>query len=267
LKLPNLVQRVALAAVGIPIVYICLRQGGLILLIAVDGILFFCLFEFLTLIRKKQLHPNRLLTILGGLAISWDAHFFNGAHVVFILFVTLMCALMAGLRRDRSTFLHDASLTLFGLLFIGFGISSLLLIRHLPAGADYTILVILLVWICDTVAYFIGISLGRHPLWPQVSPKKTIEGSIAGLLGAWAAALAAKFIFLPEITLLDGLALGAIAGVLGQAGDLVESAFKRFVEVKDSSHLLPGHGGFLDRFDSLFLTVPSVYYYVRFVLQ
>ena len=267
MKLPNLAQRVACAAVGIPLVYLCLRQGGVVLLIAVDIILLFCLFEFTTLARAKELRPNRLVSLLGGLAISWDAYLYNGTHVIFLLFVALVCALMAGLVRDRRTFLHDASLTLFGLLLIGFGISSLLLIRRLPAGFEFAILVFLLIWVCDTAAYFIGISLGRHPLWPQVSPKKTIEGALAGLLGAWAAVLAAKFTFIPEISLLHGLALGTMAGLLGQAGDLVESAFKRFVEVKDSSRLLPGHGGFLDRFDSFFLTVPSVYYYIRFVLH
>jgi phosphatidate cytidylyltransferase len=170
-------------------------------------------------------------------------------------------------RKERTRFIAHSSLSLFGLFFIGFSTSSLVLIRQLPAGANLSILVFLLIWVCDTFAYAIGRVAGRHRLWPQVSPKKTIEGSLAGLIGALAAAYAARRIFLPELSGLDCLLLGSIAGILGQAGDLVESALKRDVGAKDSSHLLPGHGGFLDRFDSFYFTAPSIYYYAKFVLH
>lgn len=268
MNVPNSIQRVAVAAVAIPIVYACVRLGGLVLLIAVDVIILFCLLEFIILIRKKGFQLNWPLTILAGLAISWDAHFSGGDNIPLILFAAIMGTLVYGLVRcSRLTFLTSASLSVFAVLLVGFGLSSLLLIRGMSAGADYTVLTFLLIWICDTAAYSVGTSMGRHRAWPQVSPKKTIEGTVAGLLGAWAAAFAAKGIFLSELTVFDCIALGAIAGVFGQAGDLVESAFKRSVEVKDSSRFLPGHGGFLDRFDSFFFTAPSIYYYIRFVLQ
>jgi phosphatidate cytidylyltransferase len=197
-----------------------------------------------------------------------DAHFFQGNNIALILMAILMSTLIYGLFRwDRQALLVNTSVAVFGMVFIGFGVGSLLLIRHMPGGIGFSILVFLLIWICDTFAYFIGISLGRHKLWPQVSPKKTIEGTVGGLLGAWVAACSAKFIFLPQLSLVDCLVLGTIAGVLGQAGDLVESAFKRTAQIKDSSRFLPGHGGFLDRFDSFFFTAPSIYYYIRFVLQ
>lgn len=264
----NLVQRVALAAVGIPVLYYCLRHGGLLLFVAVDVILFFCLFEFITLARTQGYQLNWPFTILAGLAISWDAYFSQGANIPLILFATLIGSFLYGLARwSRSTLLANASVTVCGIFFIGFGFSSLLLIRHMPSGADYTVLVFVLIWICDTFAYFVGISLGKNRLWPHISPKKTVEGTVAGLVGAWAAAFAAKFIFLSQLSTVDCIALGAIAGILGQAGDLVESAFKRSVNVKDSSRFLPGHGGFLDRFDSFLFTAPSIYYYIRFVLQ
>ena len=258
----------ALAAVAIPIVYLCLRQGGLLLLGVADVIIVFCLIEYITLTRALGNHLNRVLTILGGLTISWDVHFHQGANIPLILLATLMGALLYGLgSRSRPTLLATASVTLFGVFFIGFGVSSLLLIRHMPQGADFTILTFLLIWICDTFAYFVGVLVGRHRLWPRVSPKKTIEGTAAGLFGAWAAACGARLTFLPQLSLIDCLALGAIAGILGQAGDLVESAFKRSAQMKDSSRFLLGHGGFLDRFDGFLFTAPSIYYYIRFVLQ
>lgn len=269
MNIPNIVQRILLAIVAIPILYFCLRQGGLLLMIAVDIIIFFCLFEFIHLIRFKGFSPNRVLIIVGALAISWDAHFSKGDHLLLILFITLMCNLLSNLvSTDRSTVPIDASLAFFAVFFFGFGTSCLLLIRHQnPKGAEYAFLVFFLIWICDTVAYTVGSTLGRHKLWTQISPKKTVEGTIGGLIGAWAAAFAARLIFLEELTILDCLALGAIAGILGQAGDLVESAFKRAIDVKDSSHFLPGHGGFLDRFDSFLFTAPPIYYYVRFVIN
>ncbi|MFQ6092046.1 MAG: phosphatidate cytidylyltransferase [bacterium] len=266
MNIPNLVQRLLLAVIAIPVLYLCLRQGGILSLIAVDIIIFFALLEFIGLLRGKGFRPNWVLTVFGALALSWDVQFARGGDIPLVLLGTLILALLSGLaRRDRSNFLVDAWLALFGVLFIGFCVSCVLLIRQLPAGADFAVLVFLLIWICDTAAYFVGASLGRRKLWPQVSPKKTVEGTAAGLLGAWAAAFAAKLIFLPGLSTLDCIALGAIAGVLGQAGDLAESAFKRWMGVKDSSHILPGHGGFLDRFDSLLFTAPSIYYYVKLV--
>lgn len=268
MNIPNLVQRILLAVIGIPVVYFCLRQGGILLLVALDVIIFFCLFEFIGLLRGKGFRPSFVLTVLGALAVSWDVHFARGGDIPLILFGTLVCVLLSGLaRRERSQFFIDASLTLFGVFFVGFCVSCVLLIRQLPAGADLAVLVFLLIWICDTAAYFVGVSLGKHNLWPRISPKKTVEGTAAGLIGAWAAALAAKLIFLPGLSVLNCIALGAIAGILGQAGDLVESAFKRGMEVKNSSKILPGHGGFLDRFDSLLFTAPSIYYYMKFVVH
>lgn len=266
MKIPNVVQRILLALFGIPLVYLCLRQGGLFLLTAVDIIIVFCLLEFLRLLRARDLKPNRVLTVAGALIISWDVHFTQGANIAFILFVLIALTFIVDLARpNRSTLFTNTSLVLLGIFFVGFCFSCILLIRRLPEGADLTILLFLLIWTCDTAAYFVGMTLGKHKLWPQVSPKKTVEGTAAGLLGAWGAACVAKLTFLPELSTVNCLALGTIAGILGQAGDLVESAFKRSMNVKDSGRILFGHGGFLDRFDSLLFTAPSMYYYVKFI--
>jgi phosphatidate cytidylyltransferase len=124
----------------------------------------------------------------------------------------------------------------------------------------------LCIWSCDTFAYFIGAPLGKHPLSPRVSPKKTIEGFGGGILGAIAAAFFSHFVFFPSAKLKDLLTISAIVAFVGQVGDLTESLFKRDAQFKDTSNIIPGHGGILDRFDSLLFVSPLVYYYLKFVV-
>ena len=114
----------------------------------------------------------------------------------------------------------------------------------------------------DTGAYYVGTLYGRHRLAPTISPKKTVEGLVGGLIGAIIVAYAAHWWFLPELSGLDCLILGTILTITGLWGDLAESAMKRSVGMKDSGGILPGHGGMLDRLDSLLFTAPVFYYYV-----
>lgn len=122
------------------------------------------------------------------------------------------------------------------------------------------------IWICDTAAYFAGSAMGTHKLLERVSPGKTWEGAIAGFLGALATMVAAQQWFLGYLTVFDAILLGLIIGVFGQAGDLVESHFKRDAGVKDASGIIPGHGGVYDRFDSLVFVSPLVYLYIDFIV-
>ncbi len=123
-----------------------------------------------------------------------------------------------------------------------------------------------IIWICDTAAFHVGSALGRHKLFPRVSPNKSWEGAVAGFVAALLAAAAAKYLVLEFLTLGSAVLIGAIVGIFGQIGDLVESLLKRDAGVKDSSTLIPGHGGVFDRFDSLLLVSPLVYLYVDFIL-
>ena len=117
------------------------------------------------------------------------------------------------------------------------------------------------IWICDSAAYFIGSAYGLHKLMPRVSPKKSWEGAIAGFVFAVIGMIAARELVLEFLELRDAIAIGLIVGAFGQIGDLVESLLKRDNHVKDSSSIIPGHGGILDRFDSLLFTAPIVYLY------
>jgi len=115
----------------------------------------------------------------------------------------------------------------------------------------------------DTGAYYSGRALGRHKLAPRISPGKTVEGAVGGFFAAVMAGPLCRLIFFQQLPLFDSLLLGASIGILGQVGDLAESMLKRGAGVKDSSHLLPGHGGMLDRLDSILFCAPLIYYYSR----
>jgi phosphatidate cytidylyltransferase len=131
----------------------------------------------------------------------------------------------------------------------------------------YTVISIFaMIWICDSAAYYGGMLTGKHKLFPRVSPKKSWEGAIFGFIFAILSAIGAKMLVLPYLTYGNAIVIGFIVGTIGQLGDLVESLIKRDAGVKDSSNLIPGHGGVFDRFDSLLLVAPVVYLYLDFIV-
>lgn len=155
-------------------------------------------------------------------------------------------------------------LSLFGLIYITIPSLLVVMIYSLRKGEWILFFILSIVWIGDTGAYVIGSRLGRHKLYPAVSPKKTIEGSLGSLIFSILASLVLTGYLLPEITLADALLLGLGISVASQLGDLSESLIKRRAGVKDSGNLFPGHGGMLDRIDSLLFAVPFVYFYLWF---
>ena len=158
--------------------------------------------------------------------------------------------------------LRQGAIVLTGMLYIGLPLSYLVMIRLLPQGESLLFFLLLVTWAADTAAYYVGTLYGQRALAPRISPKKTVEGLAGGLVGATIAAYAARWWFVPQLTNVDTIALAVVLTLVGLWGDLVESAIKRSVGVKDSGGLLPGHGGMLDRLDSLLFTAPVFYYYV-----
>jgi phosphatidate cytidylyltransferase len=155
----------------------------------------------------------------------------------------------------------------FGPLFVGVPLTMLALLRSDMGadGASYVVMTMMFAWWGDTGGYFAGRYLGKHALYPAVSPKKTIEGSIGGLGGSVLGAMCAHFWYLPSIPLVDSVVLALVAGGLGQAGDLGESLIKRSTGVKDSGQIVPGHGGILDRVDALLVTSAVVFLYTLWI--
>jgi phosphatidate cytidylyltransferase len=139
------------------------------------------------------------------------------------------------------------------------------LIRDLPVGAAWLFIVLATTFGADTGAYFFGHLLGKHKLAPRVSPSKTVEGLVGGLIFSIALAFGFKYLIINNFSIRDCLWVGGIAGLVGPIGDLCESLIKRSVGVKDSGDLIPGHGGILDRVDALLFTAPVVYYYAAYI--
>lgn len=156
----------------------------------------------------------------------------------------------------------DGALTFFGIVYIGFTLSTAVATRSLQGGEYLILFLAVVTWASDTGAYYAGTLWGKHLLMPSISPKKTVEGVLGGLVLAIAAALLAQLWFASQLSLWDGLVLGIFLTLSGLVGDLFESAIKRRQGVKDSGGILPGHGGMLDRLDSLLFTAPTFYYYV-----
>ncbi len=158
----------------------------------------------------------------------------------------------------------DTSTTVFGAVYAGFTLSHLVLIRTLDSGAELVLIALAGVWAMDVFAYLVGSAIGTHPLAPHISPKKSWEGFAAGTLGTVAAWVVGWYIVRPPLPLWWFAVTGLVAAVAAVLGDLAESRLKREVGVKDSGRLLPGHGGFLDRFDSLIVVSVVVYYMLLF---
>ena len=150
-----------------------------------------------------------------------------------------------------------------GLIYLPLLLGHLVLLRQLPDGRGWVFLVLFAVMACDSLAYFVGVSFGKHKLYPAVSPKKSIEGSLGGLVGSCLGVWLAAALFLPAFGLEHVILVGLLLGIVGQVGDLFESLLKRACGVKDSGGIFPGHGGILDRLDSLLFAFPLAYYLAR----
>jgi phosphatidate cytidylyltransferase len=186
-------------------------------------------------------------------------------RAVLLLTVLSAASLPLASRQDLRRAVMQSAVLVTGVLYIGLTLSCLLLTRALPEGEFLVFFVVLVTWAGDTGAYISGKTMGRHPLAPVISPKKTVEGLIGGVVLALVVAALSRLWFLPAVSLLDAVVLAALLTLAGLLGDLAESAIKRSVNQKDSGRLIPGHGGMLDRLDSLLFTAPCFYYYVTLV--
>lgn len=162
---------------------------------------------------------------------------------------------------------REVACALLAFLYIPFLLMHLVQLRQTPFGIQWLLVMMLIVMTNDSAAFYTGSAFGKHRLYPLVSPKKSIEGAVGGLTGSLCGALLAKFTFFPQLTFIDAVVTALVVGVVGQAGDLFESLLKRSFGVKDSGTIIPGHGGVLDRLDSILFAAPITYYYVLFFFK
>jgi len=266
-----MLSRVATSLLAAPVILVCVYVGGFPFFIAVLALALIAVNEFYNLMMKKGFFPayyvgnaitaSFIIFAYYALKRNWEP-----AHSA-ILTLAAAIALISGifLKREKDTIV-DIAVTILGMVYVGWFLSYLFFIRSLTEHGGYMFFLILTVWAMDIAAYLAGRVFGHTPLMPSVSPKKTWEGAATGFVVCLIAA--AIFSQTAQLQLVHALTLGVLIGIFGQLSDLIESLIKRDAGAKDSSDILPGHGGVLDRIDSFVLTAPLMYYYlVLFVLK
>lgn len=223
---------------------------GLFELLRMRGIKFFSVVGILTWFALAVLlMPSDVSTRMYDL-IGYTKIEFTFMAVLLLLIYTVLV-------KNRYTFDHVA-FSVLGALYVGIGFYYLIETRHI--GLEFVVYALIVIWMTDTGAYFVGRKFGKRKLWPDISPNKTIEGFVGGIIAAVISACIFQY-FIPVTSsyiILIGVTI--IASIIGQLGDLVESAIKRHYDVKDSGNLLPGHGGIMDRFDSLLFVLPLLHF-------
>jgi phosphatidate cytidylyltransferase len=167
--------------------------------------------------------------------------------------------------REIADAARDVAYAALGFLYIPFLLMHLVMLHRTTYGWQWLLVIMLIVMTNDSAAYYTGCAFGKHRLYPLVSPKKSIEGALGGVIGSICGTMLARYTFFPQLSLTDALLTAVLIGILGQTGDLFESLLKRSFGVKDSGNSIPGHGGVLDRLDSIIFAAPAMYYYVIFI--
>ena len=264
----NMLIRTVVALIfGPVIIYLSYLGGlfllGLILLLAALGIS--------ELVIQSQGKKSRFLLVLSvlftvGLILSSALLSFSITLLIFITYL-LLIGMILSIRNQPPTELFNQMLLLtWGVAYVGLLYPFIYHIREMTATGDWLLFLFGTIWLSDSLAMWIGKAFGKRKLAPTVSPNKTIAGFIGGLSGGLMVAVLLHFWLLPEFHLVKLIFAGLLISFVGQLGDLVESLWKRSIGIKDSSAIIPGHGGILDRFDSLLFAAPVLYLYLKYFL-
>jgi phosphatidate cytidylyltransferase len=267
--LANLARRVGTALVALPALLALFLLGPAWLGIGVVGLaLAVGLLEFFSLLGARGIRPLREVGFLLAAALFLDVAFPGWLGVPSAPIGALLLLSVALARGADFESVSAAAFTLLGALYLGAlggTIGALRVVPPVGEGGWRIVLLLVVQVFSDSFAFFVGHAVGRRSLAPAVSPGKSVEGAVGGVLGGVVGALAVRAVGLPTLPASHAVTLGATVAVLGIVGDLDESLFKRWAGVKDSGKLFPGHGGMLDRLDSLLFGAPVLYYYFQYV--
>ncbi len=223
------------------------------------------LHEFYRFAQARGHHPEvGLGMVLGALVVLEFYSPFSPGGKLFIFTVTMLGIMIVRLFSSRpvDSALEDVAYTILGVFYVALLFSYQIVIRLGENGKQWLVFLYFIIWASDIGAYSIGIPFGRHRLYEKVSPKKSLEGLAGALVASAAMALLCRIWFMPPITMIEAVGLALLLAIVGTIGDLVESLFKRAAGVKDSGIIIPGHGGILDRMDSMLFAAPVLYYYL-----
>lgn len=216
------------------------------------------LYEFNRMNTIRFTSTTSLMSLIAVLVIATPFTYFNVTMPAVdstIWFFMLVLFSITVLSKNKAT-LDQIALTFIGTIYVGIGFAKMIEVRLIDDGLIWSLLAFCAIWASDTGAYFAGRAFGKHKLWPAISPNKTIEGAIGGIISSIAVGGVFSLIFSDVVSLATGLAIGLVSAVAGQMGDLIQSAYKRIRGIKDIGKLLPGHGGILDRCDSWIIVFP-----------
>lgn len=267
-----MVRRTLTAALLLVIVLPAVYLGGVAYVALVAAFVAMATWEYASMFRLKEYQPAAAILLAAVLFIIC-ARAFWPALAGEMLTVSVLAAMVFHLlrfERGREHAALDLTITLGGIVYLGWVAAYFVDLRALPDGAWWLLLVFLIVWVADAIAYFVGVRFGTHKMLPKLSPKKSWEGylagAIAGTLAAGLLVLLARRFGLLQPSLWPTLGLGLLLSTLTTLGDLGESLFKRFAGIKDSGSLLPGHGGAFDRIDSLIWAGVLGYFWIRYLM-
>jgi len=260
-------KRVWTAIIGIPLLVFILYQGGFVLVIGVSFLILGGTIEYTGAINRS-IRPKinilfmLLLAAIIGISMKLDYYFLM--PVLLVIFISIFCVeILSG-----NVGIQRGSAMLFGLIYVPVMFGYLFLFENLQNGVYYLWMIFVIAFSTDTAAYYVGRAIGKTNFAPKVSPKKTIAGSVGGIIASgvciiiYGAILGKFFGFILPWYLYLGL--GIVASIAGQCGDLTASMIKRRVKIKDFGRVLPGHGGILDRFDSILFIIPLIYIFASF---
>ncbi|MFH1378673.1 MAG: phosphatidate cytidylyltransferase [bacterium] len=267
-----LLPRLITILVGLPLLVMCIHWGGIPFVLLIAGIILLGLREFYRMAIQGGYDAQSFLGTLAGVLIL-GCMLWSGSHAGVHKENIIISICIAGLfivfftrelfSKSLRQSLLRVSITFFGIFYVVWTLGHLCLLRELrPLGREYTYFLFFIIWTVDFMAYVAGKKFGRFRLNSKVSPGKTIEGTMGGIISGVLIGVFLQPIIFPDMPIMNIAVMSLCIGIAAQFSDLSESVIKRSFGVKDSSDLLPGHGGILDRFDSFIFTAPLLYYYL-----
>lgn len=259
-----MLTRIISAVIGAPIIILFLIVKGDYLYVFSGILSLIGMFEYYRAVKALGIKTADFLGYAFCLALYTLQFLYPNAEIFSKLLALMLLALLTYEIFTRKGGINGAVHTLFGFIYVSFLFLHIVYINKLENASVLIWLPFLCAWFTDTAAYFTGVSIGKHKLFPSISPNKTIEGYIGGIVGCSLlttafGAMMNRFGY--DVGIINFIILGLVCGLASEIGDLVGSYIKRFTGIKDFGKLIPGHGGILDRFDSILFTMPVVYYY------
>jgi len=254
-----MLKRVVSSIIGAPLLIGFVLLGGVYLEIGVLLLTIIGLYEFYAAFKSKNIHPIKWVGYLATILI-YLGYYFEFSLTLQLVTTCVVFVLLVYNMLGKHNHLLASAVTVFGMLYITYFFYHIIMISDLDSNF-FIWYIFILAWANDTCAYFVGVKFGSKKILPSVSPNKTVEGALGGIIGSTIASCVYAYHFNQDFFLF-AIYLGVFGSIVAMAGDFVASKIKRQLDVKDFGNIIPGHGGILDRFDSILFTAPLVYYFM-----